>query len=116
MSCPLSKKGGLAYCFAAISLSVHQSFIYFSEIAHTEMKFIIQIFHKNIFVKFCVQYDRAIFDTGMLLGLGKIQIICNFHSFSFADVAYTEMELGMQICHKNYQEPIILKPFSLDIS
>lgn len=89
-------------CFAAISLSVHQSYIFFSEIAHTEMKFIIQIFHKNIFVKFCFRYDRAIFDTGMLLELGKIQVICNFHSFFFfSDVAYTEMELVMQICHKN---------------
>lgn len=79
-------------CFAAISLSVHQSYIFFSEIAHTEMKFIIQIFHENIFVKFCFRYDRAIFDTGMLLGLGKNSNYLQFSFIFFSDVAYTEME------------------------
>jgi hypothetical protein len=45
---------GRAYCFAAVcrsvGLSVHQQFpfIFFALVAHIKMKFIIQIYRKNI--------------------------------------------------------------------
>jgi hypothetical protein len=50
-----------AYCFAAVCLSVHHQFpfTFFALVAHTEMKFGLQIYHKNIYV-FCFGYDRAI--------------------------------------------------------
>ena len=41
---------GRAYCFAAVCRSVHQQFpfIFFAKVAHIEMKFGIQTFHRNI--------------------------------------------------------------------
>jgi hypothetical protein len=38
-------------------------FISCAEIPRTEMKFGIQIYHKNIYIKFCFGYDWAIFDS-----------------------------------------------------
>jgi hypothetical protein len=81
----------LLYCCLPLGLSVHQHFpfIFLALVAHTEMKFGIQIF-KNILVKLqkyatiklYFEYDRAIFDRVMALGLRKIPIICSFRSFS----------------------------------
>jgi hypothetical protein len=51
--------------------SIHQQFlfIFFTEVAHTEMKFGIQIDHKNDENEICFSYNRAIFDRVMTLGL-----------------------------------------------
>jgi hypothetical protein len=67
-----------------VGLSVHQqfTFIFFALFADIEIKFGIQIYHKNIKVKFCFDYDRAIFDRVMALGLQKIPINGGFRSFS----------------------------------
>jgi hypothetical protein len=58
--------------------------IFFALVEHTEMKYGIQIYHKNILVKFCFGYNRAIFDRVILMPLGvrQIPIICCFRSFS----------------------------------
>jgi hypothetical protein len=47
-------------------------FNFFALVAHIEMKFGIQIYHTNIYVKFSFEYDRAIFDTVIPIGLQKI--------------------------------------------
>lgn len=80
-----------AYCFPSVCLSVCQSVgrstnsfsFFFAEVEHTEMKFIIQIYHKNIHVRFGFGYDRAIFDRVVLL---ELPIIC----FSFIISARVE--------------------------
>jgi hypothetical protein len=70
-------------------------FIFFSLVAHIEVKFGIQIYHKNISVKLCFWVRSSHFWqsyapwtlikknlTVMPLGLWKIPIICSFCSFS----------------------------------
>ena len=57
-------------------------FIFFALDAHIEMNFGVQIYRKNILVKFYFGYDRTIIDRVMPLGLRKIPIICSFCSVS----------------------------------
>lgn len=67
--CPLDLE---KFLFA---VSVH----FFPEVAHTaEMKFGAHVYHKNIYVKLCFGYGRAICDRVMPHGFRKIPIIC-FH-------------------------------------
>lgn len=56
-------------------------FIFFAEVALTEIKLGIQIYHKDSQVKFEFGYDRAIYGRVMHLGLIKIRMICSFCSF-----------------------------------
>jgi hypothetical protein len=73
--CPPSKKRGFNALLLSVGryvgLSVDQlfHFIFFALVAHTEVKFGIQIYHKNIKVKLCFGYDQAIFYRFMPLGL-----------------------------------------------
>jgi hypothetical protein len=78
------------------SNNLHFPFILFSLVACIEMKFGIQIYYKNMYVKFCFGYNRAIFDSVMPLELRKIPIICSLFIF-FALVAHIEMKFGIQI-------------------
>ena len=57
----------------SVGRSVHQQFpfIFFALLAHIEMKFGIQIYRKNIEVKFYFGYDRAIFDRVLALDFEK---------------------------------------------
>ena len=48
----------------------------------------------------CFEYDQAIFDKVMSLGLRKIPIIGRFCSNFFAEIAHAEMKFGVQIHHK----------------
>jgi hypothetical protein len=80
------------------SNNLHSPFIFAALVAHTEMKFGMQIYYKNIQVKFCFGYDRAIFDRVMSLWPWKIPIICSFRSFSLQRLTYWN-EFGIQIYH-----------------
>jgi hypothetical protein len=49
--CPSSKKGGHIALLLSVGLSVSPpAFIFFTLVAHTEIKFGIKIYHKNIYV------------------------------------------------------------------
>jgi hypothetical protein len=99
---------GRAYCFAAVcqlvGLLVHQQFpfIFLALVAHTEMKFGIQIYYKNIKVKFCFGYNRAIFDRVIYTSwTWKNSNNLQFPFIFFAEIAHTEMKFGIQIHQKN---------------
>jgi hypothetical protein len=57
-------------------------FTFFALVGHIEMKFGIQVYHKNILVKLCFGYHQTIFEGVMLLGLRKFPIICSFYTCS----------------------------------
>jgi hypothetical protein len=54
-------------------------FSFFDLVAHIEMKFSIQICHKNIYVIFSFGYNHTIIDRVMALGLRQIQTICGLY-------------------------------------
>jgi hypothetical protein len=74
----------------SVGQSVHRQFpfIFFSLVAYTEMKCGIQIYLKNIEIKVCFWYKRAIFDRVMPLGLRKNSNDLQFPIIFFAEIAH----------------------------